>query len=177
MKFIETKLKGAFIIELDKHLDDRGFFARSFCKNEFAQLGLNNDIVQINNSLSKHKGTLRGLHYQVFPKQEDKIIRCIKGAIYDVIIDLRNESETFLEWFGLELSEVNRKSLYVPKGFAHGYLTLADNSELFYLSTDYYTAESEKGIRWDDPKFNIEWPIDITEISEKDAAHSFFSKE
>jgi dTDP-4-dehydrorhamnose 3,5-epimerase len=177
MKFTETKLKGAFIIELDKHLDDRGFFARSFCKNEFSQLGLNNDIVQINNSLSKHKGTLRGLHYQVFPKQEDKIIRCIKGAIYDVVIDLRSESETFLEWFGLELSEVNRKALFVPKGFAHGYLTLADNSELFYLSTEYYSAESEKGVRWDDPKFNIEWPIDITEISEKDAAHPLFSKE
>ena len=177
MKFTETKLKGAFIIELDKHLDDRGFFARSFCKNEFSQLGLNNDIVQINNSLSKHKGTLRGLHYQVFPKQEDKIIRCIKGAIYDVVIDLRSESETFLEWFGLELSEVNRKALFVPKGFAHGYLTLTDNSELFYISTEYYSAESEKGVRWDDPKFNIEWPIDITEISEKDAAHPLFSKE
>jgi len=177
MKFTETNLKGAFIIELEKHLDDRGFFARSFCKNEFAQLGLNNDIVQINNSLSKHKGTLRGLHYQVFPKQEDKIIRCIKGAIYDVVIDLRSESETFLEWFGLELSEANRKALFVPKGFAHGYLTLADNSELFYLSTEYYSAESEKGVRWDDPKFNIEWPIDITEISEKDAAHPLFSKE
>lgn len=177
MKFTETKLKDAFIIQLDKHSDNRGFFARSFCKNEFAKFGLNNEIVQINNSLSKHKGTLRGMHYQVHPNQEDKIIRCVKGSIYDVIIDLRNESETFLEWFGLELSEDNRKSLYVPKGFAHGYLTLSNNSELFYLSTEYYSPESEKGIRWDDPKFNIEWPIDITEISEKDAALPLFSLE
>tara|TARA_B110000027_G_C16122043_1_gene303694 strand:+ start:1141 stop:1665 length:525 start_codon:yes stop_codon:yes gene_type:complete len=173
MKFLETKLKGAFIIELEKHSDDRGFFARSFCKKEFSNFGLNNDIVQINNSLSKHKGTLRGMHYQVFPKQEDKIIRCIKGAIYDVIIDLRKESETFLEWFGMELSEENKKSLYVPKGFAHGYITLVDNSELFYLTTEYYSADCERGIRWDDPKFNINWPIAVTEISEKDKVHPF----
>ena len=177
MKFIETELKGAFVIELDKLSDDRGFFARSFCKKEFSNLGLNNNLVQINNSLSKHKGTLRGMHYQVFPKQEDKIIRCIKGAVYDVIIDLRKESDTFLEWFGIELSEDNRKTLYVPKGFAHGYITLVDNSELFYLTTEYYSAEFEKGIRWDDPKFNIKWPIDITEVSEKDSVHPLFNLE
>ena len=177
MKFVETKLKGAFVIELDMHSDDRGFFARSFCKNEFAEFGLNNDIVQINNSLSKYKGTLRGMHYQLFPKQEDKIVRCIKGAIYDVIIDMRKESETFSEWFGIELSEVNRKSLYVPKGFAHGYITLVDNSELFYLTTEYYSPDFERGIRWDDPKFNIKWPIVPVEISEKDSAHPFFNSE
>ena len=173
MKFVETKLKGAFVIELDMHSDDRGFFARSFCKHEFAQFGLNNSIIQINNSLSKYKGTLRGMHYQLFPKQEDKIVRCIKGAIYDVIIDMRKESETFSEWFGIELSEANRKSLYVPKGFAHGNISLVDNSELFYLTTEYYSPDFERGIRWDDPKFNINWPIAVTEISEKDKVHPF----
>ena len=177
MKFLETKLKGAFVIELDMHSDDRGFFARSFCKNEFAQFGLNNNLVQINNSLSKFKGTLRGMHYQLPPKQEDKIVRCIKGAIYDVIIDMRKESETFSEWFGIELSEVNRRSLYVPKGFAHGNISLVDNSELFYLTTEYYSPDVERGIRWDDPKFNIKWPIDPVEISEKDSTHPLFNSE
>jgi dTDP-4-dehydrorhamnose 3,5-epimerase len=177
MKFVETKLKGAFVIELDMHSDDRGFFARSFCKHEFAQFGLNNSIIQINNSLSKYKGTLRGMHYQLFPKQEDKIVRCIKGAIYDVIIDMRKESETFSEWFGIELSEANRKSLYVPKGFAHGNISLVDNSELFYLTTEYYSPDFERGIRWDDPKFNIKWPIVPVEISEKDSAHPLYNPE
>ena len=138
MKFTETNLKGAFIIELDKRQDSRGFFARTFCKKEFKKNGLNCNIVQINNSLSIRKGTLRGMHYQIAPKAEDKVIRCIKGAIFDVIIDLRQDSETFCQWFGIELSEENRKILYVPKGFAHGNLSLADDSEIFYLVTEYY---------------------------------------
>ena len=175
MNFQETKLKGAFVINLDKHSDERGFFARSFCKNEFDKLGLNHDIVQINNSLSKRKGTLRGMHYQLFPKQEDKIIRCINGSIYDVIVDMRKDSDTFLKWFGIELSQVNRKALYVPKGFAHGYITLFDNSELFYLSTEYYFPDLERGIRWDDPMINIKWPVSIDEISQKDSNHPYYS--
>jgi len=177
MKFLETKLKGAYVIELEKNEDGRGFFGRSFCKNEYATLGLNNDVVQINNSFNKYKGTLRGMHYQLFPKQEDKIVRCIKGAIYDVIIDLRVESKSFCEWFGIELNETNRKTLYVPKGFAHGFISLVDNSELLYLTTEYYSPAFERGIRWDDPKFNIKWPIIPVEISEKDNAHPLFNQE
>lgn len=174
MKFIETVLKGAFVIEIEKREDSRGFFARSFCKDEYAKVGLYNEIIQINNSLSKHTGTLRGMHYQLAPKQEDKIVRCIKGAIYDVIIDMREDSETFCEWFGIELNETNRRSLYVPKGFAHGNISLVDESELLYLVTEYYSPESERGIRWNDPKFNIRWPIMPVEISEKDNSHPFF---
>lgn len=174
MKFIETKLKGAYVIELEKREDDRGFFARSFCMDEYAKLGLSNKVMQINNSLNKYKGTLRGMHYQISPKQEDKIVRCIKGAIYDVIIDLRPDSDTFCDWFGIELSETNRKSLFVPKGCAHGYISLADDSEILYLVTENYSPEFERGIRWNDPKFDIKWPIKPNEISEKDNAHPFF---
>lgn len=174
MKFIETPLKGAFTIELEKRGDERGFFARTFCKKEFADVGLNNEIVQINNSLSADKGTLRGMHYQLTPKSEDKIVRCIKGALYDVIIDLRENSSTFGKWFGTELTADNRKMMVVPQGFAHGFLTLYDNTEVFYLVTEYYSPESERGIRWNDPKFNINWPIEPRTISDKDNNHPDF---
>jgi dTDP-4-dehydrorhamnose 3,5-epimerase len=174
MIFTETKLKGAYIIELKKIGDERGFFARAFCKNEYAEFNLPNDIVQINNSLSKDKGTLRGMHYQLAPKGEDKVVRCIKGSLYDVIIDIRPESETFGEWFGIELSAENRKMLFVPKGFAHGFITLEDDTEAFYLVTEYYAPEAERAIRWNDPKFGIEWPIEPTIISEKDLNHPDF---
>lgn len=174
MKFIETKLKGAYVIELEIREDDRGFFARSFCMDEYAKLGLSNKVIQINNSLNKYKGTLRGMHYQISPKQEDKIVRCIKGAIYDVIIDLRPDSDTFCDWFGIELSETNRMSLFVPKGCAHGYISLVDDSEILYLVTENYSPDFERGIRWNDPKFDIKWPIKPIEISEKDNAHPFF---
>jgi len=175
MKFTETKLKGAYIIELEKHGDDRGFFARAFCKKEYDEVGLRNEIVQINDSKSRYKGTLRGMHYQLSPKSEDKIVRCINGSIYDVIIDMRKNSPTFCDWFGIELSAKNKKSLYVPKGFAHGNISLEDNSELFYLVTEYYSSEHERGIRWNDPKFNIEWPIKPVVISEKDRNHPDFN--
>lgn len=174
MRFKETKLKGAYVIELEIREDDRGFFARSFCMDEYAKLGLSNKVIQINNSLNKYKGTLRGMHYQISPKQEDKIVRCIKGAIYDVIIDLRPDSDTFCDWFGIELNETNRKSLFVPKGCAHGYISLVDDSEILYLVTENYSPEFERGIRWNDPKFDIKWPIKPIEISEKDNAHLFF---
>lgn len=168
MKFIETPLKGAFVIELEKHGDERGFFARAFCKKEFAEIGLNNEIVQINNSLSAHEGTLRGMHYQLEPKSEDKIVRCIKGALFDVILDLRKNSKTFGKWFGIELTSENRKMLYAPKGFAHGYQTLENDTEAFYMVTEFYSPELERGIRWNDPKFNIKWAKEPTHISEKD---------
>ena len=177
MKFIETKLKGSYIIELEKREDDRGFFARSFCKKEYDAVGLRNEIVQINNSESKYKGTLRGMHYQLPPKAEDKIVRCISGAIYDVIIDIRPESSTFGEWLGVELSAENKKSLFVPKGFAHGNISLTDNSELFYLVTEYYSPDHERGIRWNDPEFNISWPVEPIDISEKDSKHRDFDPE
>jgi dTDP-4-dehydrorhamnose 3,5-epimerase len=177
MKFTSTQLKGAYIIELEKRGDDRGFFARAFCKNEFEALGLNNNIVQINNSLSKDKGTLRGMHYQLNPKEEDKIVRCINGSLYDVIIDLRPESETFKQWYGIELNAENRKMLYVPKGFAHGFITLAEDTEAFYLTTEFYSPELERGVRFNDPQFNIKWPIDPVVISEKDKNHPDFNPE
>ncbi len=177
MKFTETKLKGAFIIELEKLGDERGFFARAFCKNEFSKYKLNNEIVQINNSLTSEKGTLRGMHYQVNPKEEDKIVRCIKGSLYDVIIDLREVSLTFGMWFGVELSAENRSMLYVPKGFAHGFITLENDTEAFYLVTEYYSSEHERGIRWNDPKFDIKWPINPIHISEKDRNHPDFNLE
>jgi len=168
MKFTETPLKGAYTIDLEKKGDDRGFFARFFCKNELAEQGLNNEIVQINNSLSQNKGTLRGFHYQLPPFEEDKIVRCLHGSLYDVIIDLRKDSQTFGQWFGAELTAENRKMMYVPKGFAHGLITLEPNTEILYMVTQFYAPEYERGIRWNDPKFNVQWPIEPVEISEKD---------
>jgi len=175
MKFIQTPLKDSYIIELEKRGDDRGFFARTFCKNEFEAYGLNNNIVQINNSLSKDKGTLRGMHYQLNPKSEDKIVRCINGKLYDVIIDLRPYSDTFRKWFGTELSAENRNMLFVPKGFAHGFITLEENTEAFYLVTEFYSPEHERGVRYNDPAFGIKWPIDPVVISEKDKNHPDFN--
>lgn len=175
MKFIETPLKGAFVIELEKRGDERGFFARTFCKKEFEANGLNNEIVQINNSLSKDKGTLRGMHYQLSPKSEDKIVRCIKGCLYDVIVDLRPDSITFKKWFGTELSAENRNMLVVPKGFAHGFITLEEDTEAFYLVTEYYSPEHERGIRYNDPAFGIKWPIEPVIISDKDKNHPDFN--
>jgi len=177
MIFNETPLKGAYTIDLEKRGDDRGFFARFFCVEEFEKHGLENKIVQINNSTSKYKGTLRGIHYQLAPKAETKIIRCVKGAFYDVIVDLRQGSDTFLQWYGIELSEENRTMLYVPKGFGHSFITLTDDSEALYLVTEFYSPEHERGIRWNDPLINIKWPIEPVVLSDKDKKHPFFSKE
>jgi len=177
MIFKETPLKGAYTIDLEKRGDDRGFFARFFCVNEYEKLGLDNKIVQVNNSTSKDKGTLRGIHYQAAPKSETKIVRCIKGAFYDVIVDLRKDSSTFLRWFGIELNEENRTMLYVPKGFGHGFLTLTDDSEALYLVTEFYEPEYERGLRWNDPAVSIKWPIEPVVISDKDRKHPLFNEE
>ena len=177
MIFNKLPLNDAYVIEIDKKGDERGFFARFFCKNEFAEHGLKNDIVQINDSFSAEKGTLRGMHYQLPPNAEVKIVRCIRGKIFDVIIDLRKNSPTSGQWFGVELSDENRKALYVPEGFAHGFLSLEDNVELIYLVTAFYVLESERGICWDDPFFNIQWPIKPDVISEKDINHPDFCNE
>jgi len=169
MIFHETPLKGAHTIELDKKGDDRGFFARFFCINEYDSMNLDGNIVQINNSLSAQKGTLRGMHYQLAPKAETKIVRCIRGALYDVILDLRLNSPTFGKWYGTELTaEKNRIMMYVPKGFAHGFMTLEDDTEALYLVTEYYSPEQERGIRFQDPRFKIEWPFEPIVVSDKD---------
>ena len=174
MKFEETPLSGAYIVELEKLEDERGFFGRSWCAKEFAAMGLNTQICQINTSLSVQKGTIRGLHYQVPPHSETKFVRCTQGRIFDVIIDLRRESATYLQWFGIELAAENYRMLYVPERFAHGFLTLEDRTEVFYPVTNYYEGAAEKGIRFDDPCFNIKWPIPVEVHSQKDKAHANF---
>ena len=169
MLFIETKLKGAFVIELEKYSDDRGFFSRAWCQKEFKEQGINSQFVQANIGFSKNSGTIRGIHYQIAPFEEAKLVRCIRGAIFDVVLDLRPELPSFKQWFGVELRDENRKMLYVPEGCAHGYQTLVDNTEVFYQVSQVYSPESERGIRWNDPEFDIEWPIDEDlVISEKD---------
>lgn len=171
MIFTETKLKGAFEIEIKKLTDERGFFGRSWCANEMTEHGLKADLKQANTSFSIKKGTIRGMHYQMNPYQETKLIRCTRGAILDVIIDLRPASPTFKQWIGVELTQDNYKMLYVPEDFAHGFITLEDNCEVTYLVTQFYTPGAEKGIRWNDPLFNIQWPFEPTVISEKDKTH------
>lgn len=169
MKFHAAPLKDAYTIELEKRGDDRGFFARFFCENEFGAEGLTTRFVQVNNSLSAKKGTLRGLHYQLAPAAEVKVVRCIRGALFDAIVDIRPDSPTFGKWFGAELSAENRLMMYVPRGFAHAILTLTDNTEALYLVSDFYSPENERGVRWNDPRFDIAWPIEPAEISPKDA--------
>jgi dTDP-4-dehydrorhamnose 3,5-epimerase len=169
MIFTTTALKDAYIIDLEEKPDHRGFFARTFCANEFAAHGLKPVVAQCNLSYNFKKGTLRGMHYQLQPAAETKLIRCIKGAIYDVIIDMRPESPTFLSHIGVELSADNRRALYVPEMFAHGYQALTDDAEVVYQVGEFYTPGYEKGLRYNDPFFNIEWPLEVTVISEKDA--------
>jgi len=176
MIFIETKLKGAYVIELEKREDDRGFFARTFCKNEAFPYDLKTDIVQANMSMSKKKGTLRGMHYQLAPHAETKLIRCTKGSLYDVIIDIRPDSATYKQWFGVELTQENYKMVYVPEGFAHGFVTLEDNTEATYLVTAEYNKDSERAIRYNDQAFSILWPVAVTELSEKDINHPDFTE-
>ena len=170
MLFTETSLKGAFVIGLEKRGDDRGFFARVFCRREFEQHGLATEFVQVNNSLSGQKGTLRGMHYQLAPRAETKLVRCIRGALYDMILDLRPESATFGQSVGIELSAENRLMLYVPKGFAHGFLTLAEGTEAFYFADEFYAPELERTVRWNDPRFAIQWPAQPSSLSDKDRA-------
>jgi dTDP-4-dehydrorhamnose 3,5-epimerase len=168
MKFTETKLKGAFIVEIEKLSDDRGFFARSWCQKEFEAHGLDSNIVQANVSYNHQKGTLRGMHYQIEPYQECKLIRCTRGAIYDVIIDLRTDSPTYKQWTGVELTADNYTLFFVPQDFAHGFQTLIDETEITYQVSQFYTPGSERGIRFDDRVFNIRWPQEVTILSEKD---------
>jgi len=171
VKFIETPLKGAFVIEPERIGDARGFFARIFCKEAFEAHGLETGLAQANNSKSARRGTLRGLHYQLPPMEETKLVRCIKGALWEVVLDLREGSATFGRSFGTELTEENRRMLFVPKGCAHGFITLEEESEMLYLVSQFYSPELERGVRWDDPAFNIRWPIEPQVISERDRNH------
>lgn len=176
MKFIETSIKGAYIIEIEPIEDERGFFARSWCKKEFGTFGLDTNIIQCNISFNKKRGTLRGMHYQIEPYEEVKIVRCTKGSVYDVIIDLRPDSPTFKKWESIELTDDNRLMLYITKGIAHGFQTLKDNTEVFYQMSEFYVAEYARGVRWNDPAFRIEWPLPVNVISGKDMNYPDFRR-
>jgi len=169
MKFTETELKGGYIIDIQKIEDDRGFFARGWCKNEFEEHGISSNLAQANISFNKFKGTLRGLHYQASPYEEAKLVRCTKGGIFDVMVDLRERSPTYGKWMGAELTAGNRRMLLVPEGFAHGFQTLQDDTEVFYQVSEFYTPNAEQGAPYDDPAFGITWPLEVSIISDKDA--------
>ena len=168
MIFKESNIKGLYTIELTPASDERGFFARNFCKEEFLKQGIEFNILQINQSLTKQKGTIRGMHFQKEPKAEDKIVQCLKGLIYDVAIDLRKDSSTYGQWAVEELTEDNKRMFLIPKGFAHGFQALTDNCKIQYFVSEFYSWENESGVRWDDPFLNIKWPLTPTVISEKD---------
>lgn len=174
MKFTETKLSGAFVIDLEKRQDERGFFARAWCRNDFAAQGLETRLVQSNLCFNRHRGTLRGMHFQKAPYEEVKLVRCLRGAIYDVIIDLRPDSPTYTQWVGVELSPQNCRMLCVPRGFAHGFQSLVDDVD--YHVSEFYTPGAEGGYRWNDPYFQITWPeVPQRVISEKDQAWPDFA--
>jgi len=171
MTFTKTLLKGSYEIALNTFTDERGWFARTYCKNEFSEIGHTAEWLQMNHSFTKDKGAIRGMHYQLPPFSEIKMVRCIAGAVFDVIIDLRKDSPTFLQWVGTELSAQNKKMLYIPEGFAHGFQTLGNDCELIYHHSQFYTPGAEGGIKFDDPKININWPLAVTNISERDSRH------
>lgn len=171
MNFIESPLAGCFIIEIKPHTDNRGIFERLFCKNELQTIGFSKEIVQINHSFSKKKGTLRGMHYQLPPCTEARLIKCIRGAVFDVAVDIRKNSPTFLNHFGLELAEDNNKMFLIPEGFAHGFQTLKSDTELLYFHTGYYNAGSEAAINYADPLLELKFPLKVTEISDRDKNH------
>lgn len=168
MNFWETPVPGAYVIEPERRNDDRGFFARIWCKNELRERGLEAELAQSNAAFSHRKGTLRGLHFQEAPHAEVKIVRCTRGSVFDVIVDLRYDSPSYKGWFGVELSEDNEKMLYVPRGCAQGYITLTDNAEIYYHTSEFYHPESASGVRYDDPEFGIEWPVEVSMISKQD---------
>lgn len=174
MIFQETKLSGVFEIRLEPVHDNRGFFARSWCQKEFENRGLDPKVVQCNVSFNKKKGTLRGMHYQAAPNAEAKLVRCTSGSVYDVVIDLRPQSPTFKKWIAAVLRSVERNSIYVPKGCAHGFLTLEDDTEIFYQMSEFYSAEPARGVRWNDPAFQIVWPVAVEVISDRDNAYPDF---
>jgi dTDP-4-dehydrorhamnose 3,5-epimerase len=172
MTFLKTKLAGVFEIHLDRHVDARGFFARSWCRKEWESNGLNPTLAQCSVSFNPHQGTLRGIHYQAVPCPETKLVRCTRGAIYDVVVDLRSGSPTFKEWTAAELTADNRHMVYIPEGCGHGFLTLSDESEVCYQISEFYHPELARGVRWDDPAFHIVWPRPVRVISERDRTYA-----
>lgn len=176
MIFEETKLKGVFEIYLEPRADERGFFARSWCETEFNNHKLNPKLVQCNVSFNSQKGTLRGMHYQDAPHPEAKLIRCTRGALYDVVVDLRRDSATFKAWFGVVLTAEDRNMLYVPEGCAHGFLTLENETEVLYQMSEFYYPELARGVRWNDPTFQIAWPTEVKVISERDRTYPNFEE-
>jgi dTDP-4-dehydrorhamnose 3,5-epimerase len=175
MIFQEGKVAGTFEIRLDPKADERGFFARSWCQREFDQQGLNSNLVQCNISYNPRKHTMRGMHYQAEPFAEAKVVRCVTGSVFDVVIDLRPESPTFREWMGVTLTAANRYMLYIPEGCAHGFLTLEDQTEVLYQMSEFYQAESARGVRWNDPAFGIQWPAMPELMSERDRTYADFA--
>jgi dTDP-4-dehydrorhamnose 3,5-epimerase len=174
MKFNETKLPGVFEIHLEPMPDQRGYFARAWCRKEFETHGLNSNIAQCNTSFNLKKGTLRGMHYQQEPNAEVKLVRCTRGSIFDVVLDLRPTSRTFKNWISLVLSSSSQSMIYIPEGCAHGFLTMEDNTEVFYQMSEFHSAESARGVRWDDPAFKIQWPQEVAVISARDRTYPNF---
>ena len=177
MKFTPTRLAGATVIDLERREDSRGWFARVYCEREFAQAGLPVRVAQTNMSLTRRQGTVRGMHFQVAPYAEDKLVRCVQGAIWDAIVDLRPDSPTYCEWIGVELSEANGRMLLVPKGFAHGFVTLTDDCAVTYQVSEFYTPSAERGVRHDDPAFGIAWPVPVVDMSDKDRTWADYVRE
>lgn len=175
MQFTPTPISGAFLVDVEPKGDHRGLFARTWCAREFAEQGLIATLAQCSVSYNASKFTLRGMHYQAEPQQETKLVRCVAGAIYDVIIDLRPASPTYKRWFGVELTSANRRAVYVPAGLAHGFMTTEAESEVFYQISEFYAPDCARGLRWDDPAFGIEWPMQPTVISDRDASYPTFS--
>jgi dTDP-4-dehydrorhamnose 3,5-epimerase len=171
MKILNSPFAGAFVLELEPYSDPRGMFSRVFCQEEFRQIGHSKQIVQINHSLTKKRGAIRGMHFQYPPRAETKIVRCLVGSVFDVMIDLRPDSSSFLGWHGETLSPNNHKMMYIPERFAHGFQTLEDNVELLYMHTEYYSPGHEGGVRYDDPRIGVPWPLRVTEVSPKDGAY------
>ena len=176
MIFHPTPLNGSFLIEPKAFRDERGSFERYYCRKDFEEIGHNKDWVQLNHSVTNHPGTIRGMHFQVAPYREIKLVKCIKGNVFDVIVDLRKNSETYLQWFGAELSEENHLMMYIPEGFAHGFQALTDDCHLIYHHSEYYVPGAESGLRYDDPKLKIEWPLALTVISDRDRQHSMIDE-
>lgn len=174
MIFAGTVLKDAMLVDIEKHEDERGFFARSWCRREFEARGLSSNLAQCNISFNPHGGTLRGMHFQVKPHEEAKLVRCTRGSLFDAIVDLRPDSPTYKKHLGVVLTADNRRMLYVPEGFAHGFLTLEDATEVFYQISEYYAPASQRGVRWNDPAFAIVWPAEAKLISERDRSYPDF---
>jgi len=175
MRFVETPITDVWVIEPELFEDERGFFARTWDTNAFAERGLSSEFVQSSISYNRTRGTLRGLHFQAPPHEEAKLVRCTSGVIFDVAVDLRSDSETFQRWFGVELSSRNRLALYVPEGCAHGFLTLTDDSEVSYQISAFWAPDAGRGVRWDDPAFGIEWPADVVVVNERDRTYADFA--